>query len=99
MMAACLMFSAQNGQSLLNPVWVGLVVGWVDGSSATHMSPKTPIANPARTQPITLRFLLDATIPQKIGQKMNHKTAMNSMGCIPGVWCRPQLTTARFGCK
>ena len=83
------MGSAQNGQGLMDAscsVLVGLVLvsdglaaGWTVGRSKTQIRAKIPRISPPNTQPQTLRFLFEATIPQNRGQKMNHKMTTSSI--------------------
>ena len=67
----------------MSPVWFESGAGLVVVSNMTDSSPKIPIVSPARTQRNTLQPFLDATIPQNIGQKMNHKTNTSSIVSAP----------------
>ena len=88
-MACFLMGSAQNGQGLMDAscavlagsvlVSDGLAAGWTVGRSRTQIRAKIPRMSPPNTQPTTLRFLFEATIPQKIGQKTSHKMMTSSI--------------------
>lgn len=80
------MGSAQYGQGVncgvgvvgvVETVVVGVVADSAVGKSKIMIRAKIPRISPPHTQPKTLRFLLEATIPQKMGQKMNHNK-MNS---------------------
>lgn len=75
------MDSAKNGQGVncdVGVVMVGVVARLIGGRSKTQIRAKTPRMSPPNTQPTTLRSLLEATIPQKMGQKMNHSRKNNT---------------------
>lgn len=84
-MALSRMGSAQNGHGIMGAscavlagfglAGAGLAGGWTVGRIRIQMKEKSPNRSPISTHPTTLRFLLDATTPQKTGQKMNQNRA------------------------
>lgn len=90
------MGSAQNGQGVncdgvvtgeVVVVVVGAVADSAVGKSKIMIRAKIPRTSPPHTHPKTLRFLLEAAIPQKMGQKINHnKTNMTSILTPPNLF-------------
>ena len=59
------------------------MAGLIVGRSKTQIRAKIPRMSPPITQPTTLRFLLEATMPQKSGQKMSHRMTTSSIMASP----------------